>query len=203
MVHHHGNFATMMSNSVEAYTAKWLNGDERAYKGVFDYFYPKLLAAGYRMRKNSEECEELAMNVLLKIWQHKANIQGVLNLEDYLYGMLRQEISRMVRKKVLQTQELGVEEEHHDFTTVDSQLNIKELQQRYEAALSKIPAKRLEIFLLSRDHGYTYQEIGEQQNISSNTVRNQIASALKLLKTELHEYSDMFPLIVLITVLKR
>jgi RNA polymerase sigma-70 factor (ECF subfamily) len=193
----------MMSHSVEVFTAQWLNGNERAYKGVFDHYYPRLFAAGYRLRKNSEECEELAMNVLLKIWQHKASIQNILNLEDYLYGMLRQEISRMVRKKVLQTQEFDVAQEHDFFTTVDSPLNFKELQQRYEAALSKIPPKRLEIFLLSRDQGYSYQEISQQQNISSNTVRNHIASALKLLKNELHEYSDILSLVVLLTVFKR
>jgi RNA polymerase sigma-70 factor (ECF subfamily) len=192
-----------MSNAVEVYTAQWLNGDERAYKGVFDHYYPKLFAAGYRIRKNNEECEELAINVLLKIWQHKTHIQDILNLESYLYGMLRQEISRIVRKKILQTQELDGVEERSFFTAVDSQFSLKELQYRYETALSKIPAKRLEIFLLSRDQGYTYQEISQQQNISSHTVRNHIASALKLLKNELHEYSDMFPLIVLITVLKR
>jgi RNA polymerase sigma-70 factor (ECF subfamily) len=192
-----------MSNSIEVYTAQWLNGDERAYKGVFDHYYPKLYAAGYRMRKNSEECEELAMNVLLKIWQHKTGIQNIVNLEGYLYGMLRQEISRMVRKKMLQTQELNVVEEHQFFTAIDNQFNLKELQRRYEAALSKIPAKRLEIFLLSRDQGYTYQEISQQQNISNNTVRNHIASALKLLKTELHEYSDIFLLILIIAILKR
>ncbi|WP_345949697.1 sigma-70 family RNA polymerase sigma factor [Mucilaginibacter sp. PAMB04274] len=192
-----------MSHSIEVYTAQWLNGDERAYKGVFDHYYPKLYAAGYRMRKNSEECEELAMNVLLKIWQHKTGIQNIINLEGYLYGMLRQEISRMVRKKIFKTQELSVVEEHQCLTTVDSQFNLKELQLRYEVALSKIPAKRLEIFLLSRDQGYTYQEISQLQNISSNTVRNHIASALKLLKTELHEYSDIFPLFILIAVLKR
>jgi RNA polymerase sigma-70 factor (ECF subfamily) len=192
-----------MSHSVEVYTAQWLNGDERAYKGVFDYYYPKLYAAGYRIRKNCEECEELAMNVLLKIWQHKGGLQNILNLEDYLYGMLRQEISRMVRKKILRTQELNVVEEHRFLTEVDSQFNLKELQRSYEIALSKIPAKRLEIFLLSRDQGYTYQQISQQQNISSNTVRNHIASALKLLKTELHEYSDIFPLFLIIAILKR
>ncbi|CAM3938980.1 sigma-70 family RNA polymerase sigma factor [Mucilaginibacter galii] len=192
-----------MSHSVEVQTAQWLNGDERAYKGVFDYYYPKLYAAGYRIRKNCEECEELAMNVLLKIWQHKGSIQNIINLEDYLYGMLRQEISRIVRKKILQTQELDLVQKYQIFTEVDSQFNLKELQRRYEIALSKIPAKRLEIFLLSRDKGYTYQEISKQQNISSNTVRNHIASALKLLKNELHEYSDIFPLIVLLAILKR
>lgn len=192
-----------MSHSVEVYTAQWLNGNERAYKGVFDYYYPKLYAAGYRMRKNSEECEELAMNVLLKIWQHKTAIQNIINLEDYLYGMLRQEISRIVRKKILGTLELKEGEEHNAFATTDSQLDFKELQYRYEVALSKIPAKRLEIFLLSRDQGYTYQEISKQQNISSNTVRNHIASALKLLKNELHEYSNIFPLIIIIAALKR
>jgi RNA polymerase sigma-70 factor (ECF subfamily) len=193
----------MTSNLVEVYTAQWLNGDERAYKGVFDYYYPKLFAAGYRIRKNTEECEELAMNVLMKIWQHKAGIQNILNLEDYLYGMLRQEMSRMLGKKMLQTQDLDEVAESRFFTAVDSQFNLKELQHRYAVALSKIPPKRLEIFLLSREQGYTHQEIGQQHSISSNTVRNHIASALKLLKTELHEYSDLFPLIFLITIIKR
>lgn len=193
----------MMSHEVEIHTTQWLKGDERAYKSVFDYYYPRLLAAGYRIRKNSEECEELAMNVLFKIYQHKTHIQQVLNLEDYLYGMLRQEISRMARKKILQTQTLdGVEERSHH-TNIDSHFNLKELQFRYEEALSKIPPKRLEIFLLSREQGYSYEQISKLQNISVNTVRNQISSALKLLKSELHEYSDILPLLVLAAFLKR
>ena len=192
-----------MSQLIEVYIRQWLSGEERAYKEIFAYYYPKLFAACYRMRKNSEECEELTMNVLLKIWQHKADIHNILNLEDYLYGMLRQEVSRVARKKLLQTQDLDREEHARFFTSIDSQFSVKELQNKYKLALSKIPAKRLEIFLLSRDEGYSYGEIARKHNISCNTVRNHIASALKLLKNELHEYSDIFPLIFLIAFLQR
>lgn len=49
-------------------------------------------------------------------------------------------------------------------------------------AIDSLPEKCREIFLLSKRDSLKYKEIGEKLKISTKTVENQIAKAMKILK---------------------
>ena len=190
----------MAIKNIDKHIDAWINGNELAFKSIFDYFYPRLLAASLKPVKNQEDAEELVLNALLKIWQNKHRMKEVnKNLADYLFGILRQEISGLARKKVLITeglenvplQELGTVD-HPEFT-------LKDLQLRYQSALNKLTPKQREIFLLSRDQELSQQEIANSMGISVNTVSNHISASLKMMRKELQDYPDAV-IIILLTV---
>ena len=188
----------MADNLIDQKVNDWVGGDERAFKKVFDYYLPKLTAASFRSIKKREESEELALNVLLNIWQYKLHIHTINDFEDYLYGILRNQISRYNRKKLLLTDELESVPLNNLGTVEHPELSIRELQLRYEAALNKLPAKQREVFLLSREQGMSQKQIAQQKNISVNTVNNQITSSLKFLRKEFQDYPEALPVILLI-----
>lgn len=190
----------MAIKNIDGHIDAWINGNEFAFKFIFDYFYPRLLAASLKLVKNQEDAEELVLNALLKIWQNKHRMKEVnKNLADYLFGILRQEISGLSRKKVFITeglediplQELGTVD-HPEFT-------LKDLQFRYRSALNKLTPKQREIFLLSRDQELSQQEIANSMGISVNTVSNHISASLKMMRKELQDYPDAV-IIILLTV---
>ncbi|RZK01819.1 MAG: hypothetical protein EOO43_23790, partial [Flavobacterium sp.] len=88
---------------IDDYLTEWLTGNDLAFNSIIDHYYPRLMAAGQKMLPNKEDAEELVMNVFLKIWQHKDQLSHVLKFDNYLFGILRQQIVRNARKNVLET----------------------------------------------------------------------------------------------------
>jgi RNA polymerase sigma-70 factor (ECF subfamily) len=54
-----------------------------------------------------------------------------------------------------------------------------------ESAITALPERRREIFVLSRYHGLSYREIAEVLEISPQTVANQLSAALATLRESL------------------
>lgn len=188
----------MAVKNIDGHIDAWINGNELAFKFIFDHFYPRLLAASLKPVKNQEDAEELVLNALLKIWQNKHRMKELnKNLSDYLFGILRQEISGLSRKKVMLTEDLD-EVPLQELGTIDHpEFNLKDLQLRYQAALSKLTPKQREIFLLSRDRELSQQEIADSTGISVNTVSNHISASLKIIRKELQDYPDAIVVVLL------
>jgi RNA polymerase sigma-70 factor, ECF subfamily len=71
---------------------------------------------------------------------------------------------------------------------------MKNLNRQIASIIDELPAKRKQIFTLSREQGLTHKEIAGQLNISVKTVENQINLALKLIKSRLgNEIFVAFP----------
>ncbi|MEN0053303.1 MAG: sigma-70 family RNA polymerase sigma factor [Mucilaginibacter sp.] len=188
----------MTKENVNVFIDAWINGDEESYTNIFDYYYPRLLSAALNLVKNTDDAEELVMNVLLKVWQLKNRIQDIRDLDTYLFGILRQEISGLSRKKILLTETIdGIPLQN--LGSVDHpEFSLRDLQLQYQAALNKLTPKQREVFLLSRDEQMSQQEIADHTGLSVNTINNHITSSLKIIRKELQSYPDAV-VVVLIT----
>jgi len=69
--------------------------------------------------------------------------------------------------------------------STDSYIREKELAAIIEKEIYNLPSKMREIFLLSRKDNLSNNEIAARLDISEKTVRNQLSTALKTLKTKL------------------
>jgi len=65
------------------------------------------------------------------------------------------------------------------------------LDDELSAALSKLPTKMKEVFLLCDLEGYSYEEISEISNIPIGTVRSRLHRARKILQDELFGYAKL------------
>jgi RNA polymerase sigma-70 factor (ECF subfamily) len=65
-----------------------------------------------------------------------------------------------------------------------------------EQAISQLPPKCKEVFLLSRFGKLSYKEIATTLDISPKTVENHLGKALKLLRAFLKECGVCLPLII-------
>lgn len=176
---------------------QWLDGNELAFNAVMDYYFPRLMASSVRMVGNQEDAEELVMNVLLKLWQHKMRLSDVLKLDDYMFGILRQEIAGRSRKRIVAQVPIEQVTLNELGFVQHPELTLQELQTRYEAALNKLTDKQREIFLFSREQELSQQEIAERLGLSVNTVSNHMTAALKVFREEMKECPETWLLILL------
>lgn len=177
----------MEKKHIDDYLEDWLRGKDLAFDIIIDHYYPRLMSACRQMLPVKEDAEELVMNVFLKIWQHKDQLSHVLKFDAYLFGILRQQIVRHARKGVFVT--VPIDDQILDgLGSIDHrELDLLDLRIRYQAALNKLQPRQREVFVFSRDHDMSQQEIADKMGLSVYTVNNHITSALKVLRHELKE----------------
>ncbi|MGN7723453.1 RNA polymerase sigma factor [Chitinophaga sp. 22620] len=173
---------------VHAHIQAWIDGNDRAFRNIFDHYYPRLYSAALKMNRSSTASEELVMNVFLNIWKYRSQVHTIQDFSGYLFGILRNQVVAAARSKVLAMEDIDNIPAAAAGITPPAELSFKELETRYRNAVNRLPQKQKEVFLLSRDQGFSQQEIARQHNISINTVNNHIKAALKLIREDLRDY---------------
>jgi RNA polymerase sigma-70 factor (ECF subfamily) len=79
---------------------------------------------------------------------------------------------------------------------VDDKLEETELEQKIFSIIQTLPSQCKKIFEMSRFEGVTNQEIADKLELSKRTVETQISKALKVLRTNLAGYLDIWAFIL-------
>jgi len=169
----------------------WADGDDQAFRAVFDYFRPRLLAASQKMVKNNLDAEELVMNVMLKIWQLRLKASDIERFDDYIFGIMRQQIAGLMRKRILETEPISDIPIEQLGSISPPELSHREILERYSAALLKLTQQQRKIFLMSREEEMGNHQIAAQTNLSVHTVNNHIKATLKVLKNEFRDHPEV------------
>ena len=98
-------------------------------------------------------------------------------------------VKRKYEKEALHTQEAIVQEAPNE----DSETNMKDVLMM---AISELPEKTREVFMLSKLDGLSYREIAEHFDISPKTVENQMGRAFRHLREKLKDYKELLALII-------
>jgi len=161
------------------------NGDVSAFDKVYYKYHKKLFAYSLKFIKNHADIEDLIQKIFVIIWEKRENINPEKSFNNYLFTIVRNEIYDFLKRKIFTAyyndQILSdIEETNEDTETK------KVIEMVYDL-IEKMPERRRQIFLMSRDDGLTYKQIAEKLGISENTVDTQIRNALNYLRTELPE----------------
>lgn len=162
-------------------------GDENAFRQVFDNYRPKLYTYLLRLSESKEIAEDCVHDVFVKLWTNREKMPGVENLNAYLYRMAHNHAFNGLRKMATETlvlaeltnQGVPVQEDP------DMALNRKEVRQFIQDAISKLTPKQREVFIMSRELGLKQAEIAERLGISVLTVKAHLTDALNALRTEI------------------
>lgn len=157
-------------------------GDETAFTQLFNNYAPRLLSFLRKITHSEEQARELVQETFLQIWVKRGNLTSVEQPMAWIYRVasnlsltyLRNEGNR---RRIMQMQFAGRPE-----ATDLPQLETKELHLIIRRAVETLPAKRQEIYRMSREEGLTHQQIADRLGISLQTVKNQIGSALKIIQ---------------------
>lgn len=166
--------------------------DERAYNQLFDRYFKQLYGFSLSLLKDSGVAKELAMDVMLRLWQKRGVIQAEQGLRAYLFRSIRNAVYNHLRKTRIITQPLDYfsEDSKDADLAADSRLLAAELETLYAKKLKELPEQRRKIFQLSRDENLTYNEIAERMNLSIHTVRNQMSSSLQFFRKHLSDHHE-------------
>nr|MBD3621166.1 RNA polymerase sigma-70 factor [Sunxiuqinia sp.] len=161
-------------------------GDASAFELLFEQYSGKLFYFVNKHLDIKEESEEIVQDVFLSLWKHKKDIKSPEAFKSYLYKIALNNIRNyFIKKQVKERHKQTIAQEY----LIKSELfadesDYESLIKQVDLLIQRLPAKRREIFLLSRKEGLDIAEIANYLEISESTVKNQISSAIAFLKQE-------------------
>jgi RNA polymerase sigma-70 factor, ECF subfamily len=166
--------------------ARLKNADETAFTQIFDIYVKKVYHFVFSYVKEKTEAEDITQNVFIKIWEKKSSIDTSKSFEGFIFTVAYRLVIDYFRQHAAPSHrntKIGLSEESiASAVHSDDLLKQHQLESLYEKALLSLPAKRKEIFLLSRHNGLSNKQIAEQLGLSIKTVENQMTAALCALK---------------------
>ena len=171
-------------------------GDEHAFEAVFRTHYDGLCRFAAGIVGSDAEAEELAQEMLLRIWRQREDLMIAGSLPAYLYAAIRNgALNRLRRGRAEQRWRDQVTREgdvpHHggaEPARADDDLRSTELAAAIERAVDELPPRRRQAYVLRRQHHLSYAEIAAVMEIAPKTVEIQIGAALKTLRQKLAEW---------------
>ncbi|MBX2922316.1 MAG: RNA polymerase sigma-70 factor [Chitinophagaceae bacterium] len=143
----------------------------------------KLIGLVWRVVKSEFQSHDIVQNVFLKAWEHRNGIDGIHNMEAWLYRVTKNELTDFLRKAAADERlrtalwdrvQLSV---HH----TEELLDARECNSMIHEAINQLPPQRRLVYTLNRDKGLSYQEIATELSISRHTVKNQLSLALQFI----------------------
>ena len=134
-------------------------------------------------RRNAADAEEVLQTVYLKILQGKAVFRGESKLQTWLFAVIRKTAISERRKQWLRLIVPGTTAEAT--SELESEFERSELQQRFQQALAKLPARQSETLHLVFYQDLSLSEAAEVMNISVGSARRHYERAKTRLRATL------------------
>jgi RNA polymerase sigma-70 factor (family 1) len=156
----------------------------RLFQEIFYKHYEPLCKYAFTIVKEPHSCEDIVQETFLRIWEKKQNLIGSEELTWYMYTAIRNNCLSFIEKK--QKTVLGDFNGQEIIDTPGERPSPTAKETDYDTllkeALTNLPPKCREVFVLSRVSNLTYKQIGDCLGISIKTVENQMGKALKILR---------------------
>ena len=164
------------------------NGNQHAFGELVGIFHLRLTRLLFGIVGNEEDARDLAQQSWLKAWQKLSSFRGKSRFSTWLfriatftaYDFLRHQRSRgnHAQFETLTSGSIaypGVSPANSPNPATD--LEIQELQQRFEMAIRALPVKQRTAFHLREIEGLSYAEIAEIMNCRQGTVMSRLYHA--------------------------
>lgn len=156
------------------------DGDEQAFRTVFEHLYPSVYKAALLVTASRDLAEEVVQDVFLKIWLKRKELPAVSNLKGYIFIIARNQAYKafIKQQKWHDLTRRGLSEEDIHLLDIDEQLEKEKMLAIYEAAVNRLPDRQQQVYRLSKQQGYSREQIAMAMNISPETVKKYLALAI-------------------------
>lgn len=164
-------------------------GEEEAFRQIVRFYHKKLLPITISLVRSESEARDIMQEVFLKLWLNRSELAQVENPGGWLRVVIAHTTSNHIRSQLryeLRNKKM-IDSSADETDNLLEQLDASFAQSLINEAIIRLPAKRKQVFLLSRREGLSRQEIARKLDISENTVRNQLSEATVFIQDYLRQ----------------
>ena len=140
--------------------------------------------------KDFESAKEIVQDAFISLWEKRETIDMERPVKSYLTMIIHNKCTNYLRdNRKFDQYILNIENliDIPEYESSDSMV-ADELKTKIDMAISELPEKCREIFLMNRYENLKYQEIAGKLQISVKTVETQMSKALQHMRFRLAEY---------------
>ena len=184
------------------------NGDDRAWKQLFNTHYPVMCHLAFQYVKDDITAAALVDDVMADLWEKRGAIRIKQSLRSYLLSSVRNRCINYLRSfhiknlKPLEAERF-LEREVVDGTYPLGKMLDDEMIEAVRQAVDSLPDECRRILLKNKEDGLKYEQIANELGISVNTVKYHMKNAFALLRDKLGDYVGIFSLPVLLSILSK
>ncbi|HEX8024384.1 RNA polymerase sigma-70 factor [Mucilaginibacter sp.] len=166
------------------------HSSETAFDHIYDVYWKPLFKYAYNRLQSEELAKDMVQEVFISLWNKKDTLEPATSLSAYLFSILRFKLidhyhASEVRKRHALTVTYVAPPTNNN---TDQKVHLSEINSLLSLSIKNLPNKMKEIFELSRIQGHSTRQISEDLNISEQTVKNQLSTALKRLRLNFTDY---------------
>jgi len=166
-------------------------GSESAFREIFDTYYHSLFCIARQYLNDDFTADTVVGDLFYHIWETRKTLQIQVSLNAYLIRSIRNYSINYLRKNYVERETdlqaasplLFITDEYPLGTLLE-----KELTEKIQEEIRKLPLETRRVFVLSRMKDLTNNQVAEQLGISVNTVKYHIKQALSILRIRLKDY---------------
>ena len=181
---------------LKSYIKELRKGSHKAFNAIYDMYADKLYGFAFAHTKSREMANDLVQETFLKLWTMRESLSVEGSLQAMLFTMSHNKMIDTFRAQLNKVEfEDYIEfSENADLgdNAIEKKIYYDDFLKALKICKSQLPNRQMEIFEMSREHGKSIEEIALELKISEQTVKNQLTSATKTLKTELLKYNLIF-----------
>lgn len=176
------------------------NGSYEAFNAFYDMYADSLYGFVVLHTKSPAQAEDIVQETFIKLWDMRASLSEEGSFKSMLFTIARNRIIDAFRKQVNRPEfedyiRFCEHESLQDNSSIE-QIYFDDFLEKLSLAKQKLTPSQLKVFEYSREAGLNNAEIASILNISEQTVKNHLSSALKILRNELIKYHYLFGILL-------
>jgi RNA polymerase sigma-70 factor (ECF subfamily) len=153
---------------------------------IYNDYWQKLFAFSLKMTGDEHLAQNVVQDVFIDLWERKEGIH-ITSIDNYLFRAAKNQIFKNYRNEKFDRTTL---EDKFDNYLIENLTSIEpDLADKMHDLLDTLPEKRKEILLLNKLQDMNIDQIATELDLSKQTVKNQISSALKQLRFGLKDFT--------------
>jgi RNA polymerase sigma-70 factor (family 1) len=188
----------MQSKKRSETVVSFQGGKRNGFAFLFKEYYPALCFFANNILHNEDEAKDIVQDSFVKLWNEGNFDDHSESIKSFLYTIIRNKCLNVLKKRkvIIKAQhELQKDSSLYDPEQLD-EITYAEIMRQVFELMDELPNQMQRVFKLYYMKGKNYQEIASTLHTSSETVRKQKSTALKIIKQKL--LRKQFPYVALL-----
>jgi len=173
-------------------------GDGMAFEQLFDAYWEGIYQVAFTLTKSRELSRDMVQEVFLKLWLVREELPAKDNFTGFLFIVARNHIYDEIRRKINDqpfTEQLQAWFAESPLRA-DQRVLFNESQALLHKAIDQLPEQQRQVYLLTRESGWTQDEIARHLQVSKSTVKTHMSRALTAIREFLTAHAPGLLLII-------
>ncbi|MFD1771605.1 RNA polymerase sigma factor [Sphingobacterium suaedae] len=160
------------------------SGDEQAFESVYHAYHPLIFANVNRLCNDTELSIEIVQETFVQLFLHKGKLGEPEALYPFLYTVSKRLAISAFRRSVVRIKyEQYLKHTFKEESQESESLIFKnDLSIKLQELINELPDQQRKVFKMNKLDDMSYKEIADLMGVSPHTVRNQIASATRIIR---------------------